>query len=113
MGFAPLAHLSQAFEEYTAYWVDLPGHGLSLGICLPSIGVYAGRIGGMKPALDIRDSVLVGHGMGGLVALTSASGHRELFGVGFLINTVPPLFFQGRCCIPCGLDGSLVRSSDF
>jgi hypothetical protein len=37
-----------------------------------------------------------------VVALTSASGHRELFGVGFLINTVPTLFFKEGAAFPAG-----------
>jgi pimeloyl-ACP methyl ester carboxylesterase len=52
--------------------IDLPGHGGSPGPGRRSIADYAGDLRGLMDLLGISQAVLVGHSMGGAVALTLA-----------------------------------------
>ena len=52
--------------------VDLPGHGKSAGVGQHTIGDYAGSILRFMDALHLNRAVLVGHSMGGTVALDIA-----------------------------------------
>ena len=56
---------------------DLPGHGLSGGAPLISIGDLADWIDGLLASLGVAQATLVGHSQGVLVALESASRHPE------------------------------------
>lgn len=56
--------------------VDLPGYGRSSGQDVPgSMAYFADVIDGVITALRLRDVVLVGHSMGGQIALTHALRH--------------------------------------
>lgn len=50
--------------------LDLPGHGRSSGLGLHSIDSYAGQVVGFLAGLDINQAYLVGHSMGGAIALS-------------------------------------------
>jgi len=54
------------------YALDLPGHGRSEGNGYPSIASYAGTIQQFMDYLDLRSVTLLGHSMGGGIALTQA-----------------------------------------
>ena len=56
---------------------DLPGHGLSGGAPLTSIGDMADWIDGLLASLGVAQATLVGHSQGVLVALETASRHPE------------------------------------
>ena len=56
---------------------DLPGHGLSGGAPLTSIGDMADWIDGLLASLCVAQATLVGHSQGVLVALETASRHPE------------------------------------
>lgn len=58
--------------------VDLPGHGESEPIRDPSVEAYAGTVGAVVRALDLGPAILVGHSLGGAVALTLAARRPEL-----------------------------------
>jgi pimeloyl-ACP methyl ester carboxylesterase len=53
----------------TVYAPDLPGHGKSEGPGLQTVKAYAERIVDLLRALDARQVVLVGHSMGGAIAM--------------------------------------------
>lgn len=52
--------------------VDLPGHGRSAGFGQQSILAYAEGLRGFLDELGLHEAVLVGHSMGGAIALTLA-----------------------------------------
>ncbi len=52
--------------------LDLPGHGKSAGVGHHTIGDYAGAVVHFMDALHLNRAVLVGHSMGGAVALEIA-----------------------------------------
>jgi pimeloyl-ACP methyl ester carboxylesterase len=54
------------------YSVDLPGHGQSGGNPEDSIGGYARKLMTWMDHLDLASTVLVGHSMGGAIAMTVA-----------------------------------------
>lgn len=54
------------------YALDLPGHGLSEGIARNSIGAYAEVVEAFVAALGMRRVILLGHSMGGAIALKIA-----------------------------------------
>jgi pimeloyl-ACP methyl ester carboxylesterase len=58
---------------------DQPGHGRSGGLdALPSIEAMAGQLHSLLGAWSIERPVLVGEGLGGVVALQAAAGNPEL-----------------------------------
>ncbi len=65
--------------------VDLPGHGRSVGFGQQSILAYADALHDFMNGLGLRESVLVGHSMGGAVALTLALKYpRYAAGLGLI-----------------------------
>ncbi|MDR3577651.1 MAG: alpha/beta hydrolase [Anaerolineaceae bacterium] len=50
--------------------VDLPGHGRSAGLGQHSIDAYASQLVGFLAGLNINQAYLVGHSMGGAIALS-------------------------------------------
>ncbi len=58
--------------DVTIYAVDLPGHGKSTGPGEQSIPAYANQLEGLMRALGLARAVLVGHSMGGAIAMTLA-----------------------------------------
>ncbi len=57
-------------EGVDVYSLDLPGHGRSEGPPSPSINLLANEILTFKKTLNLEDMVLIGHSMGGAIALT-------------------------------------------
>ena len=88
-----------ARRGYNAYAMDLPGHGHSAGEPLPSIEAMADWIAKFMGAVGISSATLVGHSMGGLVAIETAIRHPEkvdklaLLGVA-LPMPVAPVFLE-------------------
>lgn len=71
----------------TVLALDLPGHGKSDGYAQQSITAYADQVRGFLTSLGMDEVVLVGHSMGGAVALTIALKYpRMVAGLG-LVST--------------------------
>ena len=58
--------------QASVYALDLPGHGKSSGRGFQSISAYAGVLLELVDALELNRAVLVGHSMGGAIALRFA-----------------------------------------
>lgn len=63
--------------DFTVYTLDLPGHGKSSGAGLQSIPAYTQRIIQFLNDVGLFKPVVVGHSLGGAVALTLAVEHAE------------------------------------
>lgn len=59
-------------SRYQILALDLPGHGRSEGTACHSIKAYADRILSFMHSIQLAKAILVGHGMGGAVALMAA-----------------------------------------
>jgi len=57
------------------YALDLPGHGRSTGMGRQTIGEYVAVLVSFLDALNLPDAVIVGHSMGGAVALEMTLSH--------------------------------------
>ena len=66
-----------AYHGWNAFAVDLPGHGKSAGTALCTIGELAAWITRFLDAAGAGTAALVGHSMGSLVALETASRHPQ------------------------------------
>ncbi len=67
------------------YALDLPGHGKSEGAGRQSVDEYAEDVIAFMKELKIRAAVIVGHSMGGAVALTLALKYpKQVLGLGLL-----------------------------
>jgi pimeloyl-ACP methyl ester carboxylesterase len=65
--------------------IDLPGHGRSAGLGCQAINDYVETLLDFLTAAGLSRSVLVGHGMGGAIALTLAIAHPErVAGIGLI-----------------------------
>jgi pimeloyl-ACP methyl ester carboxylesterase len=62
-----------AWHGHSALAVDLPGHGRSEGPALPSVPALAQWVGRVMDAAGIERAALVGHSMGGAIALEAAA----------------------------------------
>ena len=84
-------------EERRVYALDLPGHGKSEGIGKQSIEEYARAVVDFMKALKLRSAVVVGHSMGGAIALTVALRYRRraialgLIGTGARLRVAPAI----------------------
>jgi len=82
------------------YALDLPGHGRSAGSGRQTIGEYAAVLVSFLDVLSVREAVIVGHSMGGAVALEMALSHPDrvrglvLIGSGARLR-VAPAILQG------------------
>ncbi len=63
-----------AWHGHSVLAVDLPGHGRSEGPPLASITDHARWVGDVLDAAGLRQAALVGHSMGGAVAVEAAAG---------------------------------------
>lgn len=83
---------------HTVIAPDLPGHGQSAGQGADSIATYGTWVVAFLNALDIERAVLVGHSMGGAIALDVAYRHPTrvhaltLIGAGSTLPVAPSLF---------------------
>ena len=84
----------------SVYALDLPGHGRSTGAGRRTIGEYVAVLVSFLDTLGLADAVIVGHSMGGAVALETALSHPErvrglvLIGSGARLQ-VAPAILQG------------------
>jgi pimeloyl-ACP methyl ester carboxylesterase len=62
-----------AWHGYCVLAIDLPGHGRSQGPALRSIGDMATWVGKLLDGTMVRKAALVGHSMGGAIALEAAA----------------------------------------
>lgn len=77
--------------DVRVFTLDLPGHGKSEGPGCQSVADYADSVVGFMNAAGLSRAVLVGHALGGAIALTLAIDHPEcVAGIG-LISTGPRL----------------------
>lgn len=75
-----LADLADLADRYRLLAVDLRGHGSSIaGAAEWHFDRLATDLAELFDHLDLRDAVLVGHSMGGMVALRFALDHRATF----------------------------------
>jgi pimeloyl-ACP methyl ester carboxylesterase len=65
------------FEPLGSCAIDLPGHGRSAGPARPTVGAYADVVLNLIRALKLSEVILVGHSMGGAIALEIALRHPE------------------------------------
>lgn len=69
------AHWPEALRRWPAagvYTPDLPGHGRSTGDGRTSVADYAGVLDAFVTALGLEKVILMGHSIGGAIAMTSA-----------------------------------------
>lgn len=65
--------------------IDLPGHGKSRGVAQQSIPAYADQVHALLTQLGLPEAVLVGHSLGGAIALTVALKYpRQVAGLGLI-----------------------------
>lgn len=90
---APLRRL----RETNVYALDLPGHGRSEGLGRTSIAAYRGFLLAFLEALNLEKVVLVGHSMGGAIALDFALSYPSrltgliLVGTGARLRVLPAI----------------------
>lgn len=82
--------------------VDLPGHGRSAGPALSSIDALGAWVIGLVDALGCDRVALVGHSMGGLIALAAAAAHPDrvwalaVLGAGEVMRVHPDLLSRAQ-----------------
>jgi pimeloyl-ACP methyl ester carboxylesterase len=93
-----------AWHGYAALAVDLPGHGLSEGAPLRSIGALAQWTDRLMEAAGLSEAALIGHSMGAAIALEVAARvptrvkRIALLGAGAAIPVHPDLIASARDC---------------
>ena len=67
-----------AHHGWNVFAVDLPGHGMSMGLPLESVGSAADWLIALLDTIGLKRAALVGHSLGALIALDVAGryGHR-------------------------------------
>lgn len=69
-GIPPSGGAPSRISDYPRYFLDLPGHGRSPGPARTTIADYAADVAAFIQEAGIRRAVVVGHSMGGAIALT-------------------------------------------
>ena len=85
----PARHFARHGRNVLA--VDLPGHGLSKGEYLPSIGEYADWLVSVLDEFDIEQTALVGHSMGSLITLECSARYPDRVRSLVLVGTAVPM----------------------
>ena len=81
----------------TVYTLDLPGHGRSQGQGCDTIAAYADSVAAFFHAVGIEQAVIVGHSMGGAIAMTMALDFADhvaglvLIGTGARLRVAPAI----------------------
>ena len=103
-------------RDFAVAAVDLPGHGSSEPVGDPSVERYATTVMGVMQRIGKRKVVLVGHSMGGAVALQIALTHPGLLKGLILIGTAayldklaltPDIFLWSAAAMPHKFRGML------
>ncbi len=68
-GIPPSRGAPRWISDYPRYFLDLPGHGRSRPPARTSVDDYAADVAGFIEAVGIRRAVIIGHSMGGAIAL--------------------------------------------
>ena len=91
------AHQLRALKGINAYALDLPGHGRSEGEGFKTIAAYRDFVSSFLEALALERAILVGHSMGGAIALDFALHHPNrtqgliLVGTGARLRVLPAI----------------------
>ena len=80
-------HMTAIADGHTAVAIDLPGHGQSPGRGFRGVADYTFFVVELAKALGWSRFVLVGHSMGGAVALVAALNHADVLGGVVLVDT--------------------------
>ena len=80
-----------AWHGHAVLAVDLPGHGRTQGPPLATVPELAGWIGRLLRAVGAENATLVGHSMGGAIALEAAAALAERVRRLVLLGTAPAL----------------------
>lgn len=80
-------HMAAIADAHTPVAIDLPGHGQSSGRGFRGIADYTYFVVELAKALGWERFVLVGHSMGGAIALLAALHHAELLDGLVLVDT--------------------------
>jgi pimeloyl-ACP methyl ester carboxylesterase len=80
-----------AYHGWNAFAVDLPGHGKSAGTALRTIGDLATWVTHFLDAAGAKTAALVGHSMGSLIALETASRHPQRVRKLAMVGTSVPI----------------------
>jgi pimeloyl-ACP methyl ester carboxylesterase len=90
-------YVLRALHGVTGLALDLPGHGRSAGVGRDSVPAYADWLVAFLDSLDASHAVLVGHSLGGAVALDTALRYPErvaglgLVGSGARLRVAPAI----------------------
>src|ERR1700733_11015325 len=91
-----------AWHDHAVLAVDLPGHGRSEGVPLASIADMAHWVIRLMDAAGVEKAALVGHSMGGAIALEAAADHAgrvariALLGTSLAVPVNPALLAATR-----------------
>ena len=83
--------------DSTVYAIDLPGHGKSTGSGRSSVAEYVAWVAAFLDAIQARQSILVGHSMGGAIAQLFGLTHPDraaglvLVGTGAKLRVAPKI----------------------
>lgn len=77
----------RSIGDATLVALDLPGHGRSKGEGRQSVGGYADLVAEFIAALDVESPIVVGHSMGGAIALDLALRYGDQVGGLVLVGT--------------------------
>ena len=98
-------------EHYRVYAIDLPGHGLSDKPKIDyNLAFATDVVSGFEQAMGIDRASLIGHSLGGLIAMSVAVSYPEQVGKLVLVDSAGfndrvPLLYR-LCCLP--LVGELI-----
>jgi pimeloyl-ACP methyl ester carboxylesterase len=84
--FAPQAEYFSASRRVVS--VDLRGHGQSAAGDGYTIGAFAGDVAWLCQSLEIERPVVIGHSMGGMVAVELAAEHPDLVHAAIAVDTL-------------------------
>ena len=80
-----------AHHGFSVLAVDLPGHGRSKGAPLATVEAMADWLEGVLKAAGVQKAVLIGHSMGSLIALETATRAKALIKGTALVGTAYPM----------------------
>jgi pimeloyl-ACP methyl ester carboxylesterase len=111
-----IPHMNAMADAHTAVAIDLPGHGRSPGRGFRGVGDYTYFVGELARALQWDRFVVVGHSLGGAIALLTALYHADrldglvLVDTGARLRVDPALLRASRDAAGKGLAPAVDRS---